>query len=578
MAETRLESTEFRGTDPGGTAPAAAAPVQEQAKSDVGTIILHWTATISMLVSLATGLRVSADAEGSVFARAIQGILPQGEIWTWHFLAAIILTATIFAYPLYLSFAGLRKRAALSKVAVLTLPASRKMKWGGFNVALHWVLFTAVVVMAATGTALYFGHGGWIVRVHYVAALVCLGYIFIHVFSHFMYGGIWQLLRLFRPTPLVAAQLRRPVLAAIAIGAGAAAIFAGGDYVSRDVLHIPTVATPPKLDAGLADPVWANARPVFIETMQGAHPTTGTSEVEVRAVKDADRIYFAFRWEDPTRTLKRLPLIKQADGWHLLNNKADLADESLDYEDKFGILFSYSDAFGSGGSTHLGPHPLPGMPAPLNGRGNHYTTDGSLLDLWQWKATRGGLLGHMDDMWFGPPAKPTPDMEKGLVRYQAGYDGDDGRAVYSYNYVTEPPGGMHGPIKIRRLPKDYAALTARLTPVNLDPDKSDPEGQQWWMMDDESEPYTPEKDATIPIGTIIPSSLISGTYEGSRADIVAAAHWQDGHWTLVASRLLDTKKHDDIRMQSGLFFWVAVFDHNQTRHTRHMRPVRLQFD
>ena len=24
-----------------------------------------------------------------------------------------------------------------------------------------------------------------------------------------------------------------------------------------------------------------------------------------------------------------------------------------------------------------------------------------------------------------------------------------------------------------------------------------------------------------------------------------------------------------------MFMWVSVFDHNQTRHTRHMRPVKV---
>lgn len=578
MASSTIPTPPSRTSDPPASSGATSGQSVDNAaaKSDLGTILLHWTVTISMIASLLTGLRISADAEGSVFAKAIQSILPQGEIWTVHFLAAVTLTGAIFAYPLYMSFAGLRRRAALAKVAVLTLPASRKMKWGAFNVALHWVLFLAVIVLAATGIALYFGYGGWVVTVHYVTALVALVYIFIHVFSHYMYGGLWQLLRLFRPTPLVEAKFRRPILAAVGIGVVLAALFAGGDYFSRDVLVVPTVKTAPAIEGRLDDAIWKEARPVFVDTIQGAHPSNGRSRVEIRAVKDAERIYFAFRWEDPTRTLKRLPLIKREDGWHLLHNKADKVDESLFYEDKFAIMFSASDAFGSGGSTHLGPNPLAGKPVPMNGRGYHYTTDGSLIDVWQWKATRGGQLGYMDDLWFGTPTQPSPDMAKGLIRYQAGYDADAGHAFYSYNYVVEPPGGFQGAVKIKRLPKDAAAVTARLTPLNLDPDKSDPEGQQWWMLDADSEPYSAEKDATIPVGTVIPSTLIAGPYDGSRADIKAFARWSDGHWTLMASRALDTKQPDDAVMRSGLFMWVAVFDHNQTRHTRHMRPVRLE--
>src|SRR2546428_5938602 len=31
----------------------------------------------------------------------------------------------------------------------------------------------------------------------------------------------------------------------------------------------------------------------------------------------------------------------------------------------------------------------------------------------------------------------------------------------------------------------------------------------------------------------------------------------------------------DLPIQSGLYLWVAVFDHTQTRHSRHLHPVRL---
>ena len=42
-------------------------------------------------------------------------------------------------------------------------------------------------------------------------------------------------------------------------------------------------------------------------------------------------------------------------------------------------------------------------------------------------------------------------------------------------------------------------------------------------------------------------------------------------------RALDTGSKFDIPFVVGkdLFMWVSVFDHTQTRHTRHMRPVRI---
>ncbi|HEX2655567.1 MAG TPA: ethylbenzene dehydrogenase-related protein, partial [Xanthobacteraceae bacterium] len=88
---------------------------------------------------------------------------------------------------------------------------------------------------------------------------------------------------------------------------------------------------------------------------------------------------------------------------------------------------------------------------------------------------------------------------------------------------------------------------------------------------------SPETDAKIPVGTIIPGVIIVGDYTGDRGDVICAAHWQDGHWTVIASRDLKTgSKYDqDFIPGRDLYMWVAVFDHTQTRHTRHPRPVRI---
>ena len=94
---------------------------------------------------------------------------------------------------------------------------------------------------------------------------------------------------------------------------------------------------------------------------------------------------------------------------------------------------------------------------------------------------------------------------------------------------------------------------------------------------DETVPYSAEEDAKIPVGTIIPAVLITGKHEGDRYHVKSAAHWADGHWTMVASRDLKTgSKYDqDFVPGKDLYMWVSVFDHTQTRHTRHARPVKI---
>jgi hypothetical protein len=426
--------------------------------------------------------------------------------------------------------------------------------------------------------ALYLGYGGWVVTVHSLLATTTLFYIGLHIFTHAMYGGWGQILRLFRPAPLVAtsATRSRPLLAGLTLGLALALALITLDFGTRDTLTVARAGTPPRLDGKLDDPAWAAARPVFIRTEQGANlGGTGTSTVEVRAVEDGQRIYFAFRWEDPTRSQMRLPLRKEQDGWHMLGSDADIADVSDFYEDKLAVLFSNSDAFGNGGTTHMGPDPLPGQPKPLHGRGYHYTTDGLYADVWQWKASRGGLLGRVDDMWFGPPKEADEAMRAGKARYQAGYDSDPGKGFYIYNYKAEPPGGYRGPVTLLKLPRNVAATTSAMGQLHLDLKQSNDEGSRWWMTEDEVIPYSREADDKIPVGTVIPGVLIQGAYAGDRADIVGASVWRDGYWTLETSRVLDTGSKYDVGFAKGnkIFMYVSVFDHTQTRHTRHMRPV-----
>ncbi len=554
-------------------------------RSDTGTIVIHWIVVAAMVASLITGLRISADAPVARTAKLLAPLLPQGEVWTVHFVAGLTLFFGITAYLVYLVRGRLTDRNGLARLRALRVggrtKAARKARWGAVNVALHWLIYAVVALLAATGVALYLGHGGWVVWLHATLALVALAYIAVHTLAHFLYGGLWQLLRLFRPALLAdeASRRRRPLLVATALGVPVVAALAFADLGGRSTLVIDKVATGPDLARLLDDPVWRTARPVSVRTMQGANfGGTGETTVEIRALRTDAAIYFAFRWWDPSRSLKRVPLIKREDGWHVLDADAARADVTAYYEDKLAVIFSRSDAFGSGGATHLGPRPLPDAPAPLNGRGYHYTTDGSYIDMWQWKAARGGMLGMVEDMHIGPPTDPTATERAVKGRYQGGYWGDPGTSAYRYNFRFEGPGGYAAAVEPLRLPKDWRATVAALGTVDLSPDAGASEGARWWMVEaSETVPYSAALDAEIPAGTVMPGVLLTDGYTGDRAGISAAAHWADDHWTLVASRKIATGSRYDVDFLPGTTFYlyVSAFDHTQTRHTRHMRPVEV---
>ena len=118
------------GSQPPRFGKAAGSPDTPKAtvRSDPGTILLHWTLVIAIVTSLVTGLRLSSDAEGSWFAKLFEPILPQGEIWTWHYVSAVFVLALIFAYATYMSAARLKRRISSKKIVVLSLPASNKLR------------------------------------------------------------------------------------------------------------------------------------------------------------------------------------------------------------------------------------------------------------------------------------------------------------------------------------------------------------------------------------------------------------------------------------------------------------------
>ena len=540
---------------------------------------LHWASAIAFLVSLVTGIRIAADALSAPFSKWLAPVLPQGEIFSWHILAGLAVFFCGSAYVVYVTRSRLTERVSLKKTRILAMRAPARLKWGAVNVLLHWFVYALVIFLTGTGVMMYLGHGGWWRYLHSTAAFVGLAYILVHVAAHYLYGGLPQILRVFRPARLVItkAMRPRPLLVATAIGLAVACCIAALDWATRETLFIARVGDAPRLDGVMDDPAWSRARPVFIFTNQGANlEGSGESVVEVRALHDGQKIYFAFRWNDSTRSLRRVPIIKKEDGWHALDHRASLQDVVDFYEDKLAVIFSDSPSLGGAGATNLGVAPLPGKPMPINGRGFHFTTDGSYIDMWQWKVSRGGMLGRVDSQYIGPPYAPSPDEQNYNARYQGGYWNKPGRSLYSYNFKFIHKDAK-GPLTPLRLPKDWKAQVAALGKFDLDPNSSDDENGRWYMFDWESEPYTPGADAMIPVGTVLPGVIIAGDVEGERANVKGVSNWSNGHWTLELTRNMKADGRYDKTFAPGqtLYMWVAVFDHTQTRHTRHNRPVRV---
>jgi hypothetical protein len=114
--------------------------------------------------------------------------------------------------------------------------------------------------------------------------------------------------------------------------------------------------------------------------------------------------------------------------------------------------------------------------------------------------------------------------------------------------------------------------------IDLDPNHGEGDNTRWFMTEAESIPYSVEADASIPLGKVIPGVIIAGEFAGDRADVRCAARWASGHWALEVARPLDTHSEYDVPIKTGVFMRVAAFDHSQIRHTRHVRPIRLEVE
>ncbi len=483
-----------------------------------------------------------------------------------------------------------------------------------------------------------------VAMLHWVGTWVILAFVVLHVLTQFKSGGVAQLLRIFRPAALPApppkldavellgmlaersarssepensdappevpshplqprhdrdsaprpkagtGRSRNPTLQANAfVVAVAAAITGGSLLVATDRLSVDSVqirrinaADAPMLDGDTSDRAWRGVKPFSLLTGEGGNfDGKGEARIEIRAVHDGTYAYFLFTWQDSTRSLKHLPLVKEADGWHLLHSGFQLGDEHQYNEDKFSVLLTASDVTLAGGRTfHPGPQPAAGKPATMSGRGLHYTEAG-YADVWQWKATSSSA-GWMDDAHFGPPLDPTPMQAANVVPYKGGFATDPGTANYRDNFTVEAD-TSGGPRRSRliaplRLPKAVAATTDAMGDIDLDPNHGESDGARWYMTDQELVPYSTDADARIPIGTVIPGVILAGEFSGDRADVRSSARWASGLWALEVKRRLDTTSKFDVPIRSGVFMRVAAFDHSQIRHTRHVRPIRIEVE
>ncbi len=550
-------------------APPAAGAGRQRLRSDFATTVLHWTIVALFLVNLVTGLRIAGDSPDATWSRAISAILPQGDVYTLHLLSAWALGAACIGYIAFLLFAQLGPRVALDASRLRALSShDRRTRWQSINVLVYWIAFLLVGVAVLSGSLLYFNllalPQETLTTIHRIVAWSLVAYVVLHIATQWAMAGWRGLLKIITPR---IAYVAAAGIGLVAAGALAAGIFAV-DQATLPALVLEKTDTPPRLDGDIRDPVWQRAAVVRVDTHNGQNLPQGSIPVQLRGAHDGEYAYLLFEWPDRTRSQKHLPLQKTAQGWRVMQSQYGRQDENDYYEDKFAVMLSRDSHLAALSTSHLGPQPLDGKPGGPNGRGLHYTTDNSLVDVWHWKSVRTGPLGQIDDNHFGPPLSP-PD--KPGARYTAGYDKDPASGGgFTMNWEKFDAGF----VQPRWLPRSPEVLAERLGSFDKDPTVGD--RGLWWMPRDLMEPASAELDALFPVGTVMPSVIAEAPFEGDRGDVSAVARWEDGWWRMEVRRKLDTASDYDVVIGEGTYLWVSVFDHTQTRHSYHLRPLQIE--
>ncbi len=533
-------------------------------RADLPTVLLHWGLVLALLLSVSTGWRIATLGEGSTMARWVDALSLQGNVSWLHFASATALVALVVAYFAFLWRLGLLGRLSL-RLASLRSP-DRRTRWQAVNRLVYWVALLLLAVSAVTGTLMYFAPLPVpfepLAMLHRWVSWAFVGYIALHVVAQWALGGVAQLIKLFTP------RLAYGAGAALALGVGAA-VAAAAVWADRGILpslQVARASVAPVLDGEANDPAWATATEAVVHTSRGHGLDDGQVTVRIKAVHDGRRAWLLFRWPDATRSQKHLPLVKTATGWKVMQTNLAVNDEVHFYEDKFAVMLTRTSVVG-GDTVQLGGQPLSGKPGPVHGMGLHSTSDGSIADVWHWKSVRTGAINQIDDNYFGPPMEARQGR-----RYTGGYTQDPHTGGgFEMNYLSSPSSPT---VRLKYLPKDLAAVQARMKGFDPDPAVGDP--GQFWVARGDVEPYAAEADARIPVGTVMPSVVADRPFEGDRGDVAAHATWKDGWWTLETSRLLDTGSKFDQPIANGIYLWVSVFDHSQVRHTRHVRPLQIK--
>jgi hypothetical protein len=284
-------------------------------------------------------------------------------------------------------------------------------------------------------------------------------------------------------------------------------------------------------DAGSSE--WNQAKEAKM-VLTGAGKFEGKNiELKTKSVYTKDEILFRFEWPDKDKSMDK-------NAWKFSGGKWNKIKAN---EDRLGLVFEINriDKFATKGCAVMCHN------ESKNEKEWYYAVSSQKekADMWHWKSVRSNPVGYAEDGYVAFNA--TKEPEKGRKR-------DAGSGTKAKNNRTKDKSGpayMQDPSKSASIPGTL--LVAQAVEIK------NPTGF---------------KD-----GDQIPGYMLQPGWKDSFADVKAKGAWQNGKWTVMMSRKLNTGYDDDIQFNTRKKypFSLAVFDNSGEHDSYNAEPLKLQF-
>ena len=288
--------------------------------------------------------------------------------------------------------------------------------------------------------------------------------------------------------------------------------------------------------SALDDPGWRKAQAVQLLVEGREKSGSGSGTVTTRALYTDDRLYFLFKWKDPTRSVIKQSWQFDGQKWHHLRGN----------EDRIALLFEITriNKFATRGCA-VTCH----SPADMARDKWKFATKTAVEkgDLWHWKAARSAPYNYADDAWLTLAGNPTGSYRETGRRKDTGAGGD----IKNQTLDGSRPFYMQDPAKESSVPG--------------------------FLLLEESIKIT---DYSIfKTGNIIPFRLPVKP-SGSRFDVKAVSRHANGAWMVMLYRKLNTGQEDDVvfNPMKNYSFALAVFDDSGSDHSKATDPMTLKFN